>query len=53
MTNKQIQTDINAAIYYLDEACSALVGIEGCNSVIQEIVDTLKLLEDKYDEYEE
>ena len=48
---EQIQTDINAAIFHLDEACSALGGIEGCASAIQAIEAALKLLEDKYEEF--
>ncbi len=52
MTNEQIQTDINAAIFYLDEACSALGGIEECIPAIRAIEATLKMLEDKYEEFD-
>lgn len=52
MTNEQIQIDINAAIYHLDEACSALGGIEECIPAIQAIEAVLKMLEDKYEEFD-
>lgn len=48
MTNEQIQTDVNAAIYFLDEACSALGGIEECIPAIQAMEAVLKMLEDRY-----
>ena len=52
MTNEQIKTDINAAIYFLDEASSALGGIEECVPAIQAIEAILKTLEDTYEKFD-
>lgn len=52
MTNEEIKSYIGKAIYHIDEAVSALGGIEGLDATIQNLWDVATLLEFVYEEHE-
>lgn len=54
MTNEEIKAYIGKAIYHIDEALSALGGIdEGFDPFLETLSHLNSMLEDKWEEYEQ
>ena len=53
MNNEEIKVYIGKAIYHIDEAISALGGLEdGFDPVLETLSNLNSILEDKWEEYE-